>query len=82
VCARRAVLEPPHGQGRAFEIDLFAPQVNEFGRSEAASVGQKDHQRVTTALAVALGGLDQLVDLVVLEILARPMLGVFSASEA
>jgi hypothetical protein len=40
-------------------------------------VGQKDHQRITIAVAVGLGGLDQLVDLVVLEILARPQLSVF-----
>ena len=40
-------------------------------------IGQQDHQRITIAVAVTLGGLDQLVDLVVLEVLARPQLGIF-----
>jgi hypothetical protein len=49
VRARRAVLEPAHGQGRAFKIHLLPAQVDQLRRPEAMPVGQKDHQRITIA---------------------------------
>jgi hypothetical protein len=42
--------------------------------------GQKDHERIAVAIAVALGGFNPLVDLAVLEVVARPQLGIFQPS--
>ena len=61
---RGAVLGPPDVQGRGFEVDLLPAHVHHFGRSEAMPVGQKHHEGVTVAVAVGLGCLDKLLDLV------------------
>ena len=74
---RRAVLGPADVQGCGFEVDLLPAQVHHFGRSEAMPVGQKHHQRVALAVAVRLGRLDQLLDLVGSQVLAGAQLSVW-----
>ena len=69
-----AVLGPPDVQGCGFEVDLLPAHVHHFGGPEAVPVGQKHHECVAVAVAVGLGRLDQLLDLVGGQVLARAQL--------
>jgi hypothetical protein len=62
---RRAVLGPTDVQDGHFEVDLLPPtQVHDFRRSKAMPVGQKHHQGIAVAVAIGLGRLNELIDLV------------------
>ena len=71
---RGAVLGSADVQGCGFEVDLLPAQVHYLGRSQAMPVGQEHHQRVAMAIAVRLSRLDQLLDLIGREVLARAQL--------
>src|SRR6266849_6999712 len=57
--ARGAVLDPPHVEHRAIEVDLVPAQVTDLGRPQPVAEGHQDHGGIPVAVAVALGGLDQ-----------------------
>ena len=74
--ARRPILDPPHVEHCATEVDLVPAQVADFARPEPVPEGDQDHGRVPMAVAVGLGGLDQRLDLAGRQVLARAKLGV------
>jgi hypothetical protein len=76
---RRALLRPADGDGAAIEIDLIAAQVDQLGHAQAVAVGDQDHDGVPMAPPVALGGLDQLRDLSLGQVLAAPQLRIRTA---
>src|SRR5262249_35081141 len=49
-------------------------------RPQAMAEGQQDHRAVPMSLPIALGGLDELLDLVLVEVLPRPVFGVRSSA--
>jgi hypothetical protein len=61
--ARRAVLDPADVEQRAVEVDQVPTQIADLGGPEAVPVGEQDHGRVTMAVPVASGGLEQGLDL-------------------
>src|SRR5215471_2082388 len=74
--ARRPVLPPPHVQAGRLELDLFPPRVTDLGRSEPMTEGQEDHRPISVCLPITLGGLDQLLDLVLGEVFAGPIFSI------
>ena len=76
---RRALLDPADVQGGRPEVHLIPTQVDQLGRSQAVPVGHEDHGRVAVAPAVALGNLDEPLDLGLGEVLAGAQLGVGGA---
>src|SRR5258707_3966424 len=77
--ARRPVLDPPHVEHSAIEVDLVPAQVADLGRPEPMPEGDQDHARIAMAVAVGFGGLDQGFDLTKRQVLAGAKLGVRSA---
>jgi hypothetical protein len=57
-----------HGAG--LEGDRRPLQVAELGHSQAVTEADQDHGRITVSVAVALGDLDQALDLKLGEVLA------------
>jgi hypothetical protein len=54
----------------AIEVDLLPFEVGHLGGAEAVPVGQQHHECIAGAVAVVTGGLDQLLDLGVGQVLA------------
>ncbi len=77
--ARRPVLDPPHVEHSAIEVDLVPAQVADLGRPQPMPEGDQDHARIAMAVAVGFGGLDQGFDLTKRQVLAGAKLGVRSA---
>src|SRR5262245_18261410 len=76
--AGRAILAPADVQDGHLELDLLPAQVTELSRSQAMAEGQTEHRAVPMALPIALGGLDQKLDLVLGEVLAGAVVGIGS----
>ena len=62
--------------GIAPQLDLIPAQVNQFGGAQALPIGDQDHGRVTLTPAVALGCLQQALDLGLGQILASAQFSV------
>ena len=77
--ARRPVLDPPHVQHRAIEVDLVPAPIADFSCPEAVAESDQDHGRVPMTIPFGPGGLDQGVDLAGRQVLAGAKLGVRSA---
>ena len=60
----------------AAEVDLVPAQVANLRRPEPVPKGGQDHGRVSMAVSVGLGGLDQGVDFAGYQVLAGAQLGV------
>ena len=58
------------------KMHLVPAQVAQLRRPQAVPVGDQDHGGVAVAVAVGLGGLDQLLDLGLGQMLARAQLGI------
>jgi hypothetical protein len=71
-----ARLDSADVQGRGFEVELIPPQVDQFGGPQAMPIGDKDHNGVPVAVAVALRRRDQPLDLMLGEVFARPQVAV------
>jgi hypothetical protein len=65
-------------QAGSFEVDLVPAQIHDFSRSQAMSEGQEHHQSVTVTMPIALGRLDQPLDLVDGQMLPGAMLSIFA----
>jgi hypothetical protein len=63
VGARGAVLDPPHMQDGAIEVDLVPAQVAGLGGAQPVPEGHEDHGRVPVTVSVGLGCLDQGLEL-------------------
>ena len=59
------------------EFDLMPLQVAHLGSSEAVTIGDEDHRCIAMAVAIALGGFDQPLNLALGEV-AAPDCEVFS----
>jgi hypothetical protein len=70
--SRRAILGPTYAEGRGLERDLIRAEIAELSRPQAASECQEDHRRIAVAVTIALGRLDQLLDLREGEVFPRP----------
>ena len=70
---RRAALDPADVQRGAVEVDLIPAQVHQLAHPQAMAIGDQDHGGIAVAPAVALGGLDQLLDLGLGQVLAGPV---------
>src|SRR5262245_42941222 len=73
---RHPVLGPGDVEAAMCQVNLLPTQGSQFGRSEAMSVGQQDHGRITVTMAVGTGCLHQPFDLVLGQVLSGPILGV------
>jgi hypothetical protein len=65
-----AILGPADVQVTASEIDLGPLQAAQLRRAQTMSIRDQDHGGVAVAVAVALGGLDQALDLALVQMLA------------
>ena len=74
---RCALLDPADVQGGGGEI-LVPAQVHQLARPEAVAVGHQDHRAVPMAPAVRSGCFEQLLDLGLGQVLARPELGIWT----
>jgi hypothetical protein len=54
-----AVLDPPHMQDGAIEVDLVPAQVAGLGGAQPVPEGHEDHGRVPVPVPIGLGGFDQ-----------------------
>jgi hypothetical protein len=70
MCCRLTALGPANVHGAGLERDRRPWQVAQFGDAQAVAVADQDHGRVALAMAIALGRLDQAVDLELGEMLA------------
>jgi hypothetical protein len=70
------VLDSPHVQDRALEVDLVPAQVADLGGAQPVPEGHEDQGRVPVTVAVGLGGLDQGLDLAGRQVLPGPKFGV------
>jgi hypothetical protein len=71
-----AVLDPPHVQDGAVEVDLVPAQVTGLGGTQPVPEGHQDHGRVPVTVPVGLGRLDQGLDLAGRQVLPGPKLRV------
>jgi hypothetical protein len=58
----RSILDPANVQDRAREVDLLPPEIDHLPSAQPVPEGEEDHERVPLAPAIALRGLDQLLD--------------------
>jgi hypothetical protein len=70
MCCRLAALGPAHVHGAGLEGDRRPLQVAELRHAQTMPEADQDHGRIALAMAVALGRLDQSVDLKLGEVLA------------
>ena len=70
MCCRLTALGPANVHGAGLERDRRPWQVAQFGDAQAVAVADQDHGRVALAMAVALGRLDQALDLTLGQVLA------------
>ena len=70
------VLDPPHVQDGAVEVDLVPTQVAGLGGAQPMPEGQEEHGRVLVTVAVALGGFDKGLDFGRREVFAGAKFGV------
>ena len=68
----RAALGAPNVQFPGLEVDVIPTQGHKFAGSQAVAVGDQDGRGVPMAPAVFRRSLDQLFDLALGQILARP----------
>jgi hypothetical protein len=73
---RRATLHPPDMQPGLVEVHLAPTEVADFGRPQTMPVRNQDHRRITMAIAVALGRVEQLVNLGWCQVLTGAQFGV------
>jgi hypothetical protein len=71
-----ALLDPTDRQGGVVEVDLVPSQVHQLTDPKAVAVGHKDHGGVAVAVPVALGCVDQLLDLGPGQVFPCPQFGV------
>jgi hypothetical protein len=69
---RRAILDPTNVQDTLVEADLIPTKIDQFGRAEPVPESDHDHRRVTAALSIVLGRLDEALDLRRRQVLAGP----------
>ena len=62
------------------EVDAVPPQRDQLRRAQAVTVGKQDQGGVAVAVAIGAGGGDQLLDLSLGQVFARPELGVRPAA--
>ena len=77
--AGAALLDPADVQGGRGEVDLVPAQVRQFARPQTMAVGHKDHRGVPVAPSVALGGLEQPLDLGLRQVFAGAQVGIGTA---
>src|SRR5260370_15227324 len=53
------VLDPPHVQHCAIEVDLVPTQIADLSRPKPVAECEQDHRGVPMTVSVGLGGLDQ-----------------------
>ena len=68
--AWRPILDVPHVEHPAAEVNLVPAQVADLGRAEPVPESDEDHGRIPMAVAVGLGGLDRGFDLAGRQVLA------------
>ena len=73
---RRAILDPTNVQDRLIKVGLLPTKIDKLGRAEPVPESDQDHRRVTVAPPIALGRLDEALDLCRRQVLAGPQLSV------
>jgi hypothetical protein len=75
----RPILDPANVQDRAREVDLLPPEIDHLPSAQPVPEGEEDHERVPLAPAIALRGLDQLLDFRQGKVFSRSKCGVGQA---
>src|SRR5271165_3941576 len=73
------LLSPADVQGGRVEVDLIPAQVYKFAYPQAMPIGDQHHGVIAVAVAVALGGLKQLLDFGLGQVLTGPVFSVWLA---
>src|SRR6516225_5483271 len=73
---RSAILDPTNMQDCLIKVGLLPTKIDKLGRAEPVPESDQDHRRVTVALPVDLGRLDEALDLRRRQVLAGPQLPV------
>ena len=76
---RRPLLDAADVQGGGCEVDLLPSEIDQLAGPKAVAVGDKQHRGVAVAIAIALRGGEELVDLGLGEVLTRAQLAIWSA---
>ena len=71
---RRAILDPTNVQDCLIKVGLLPTKIDKLGRAEPVPESDQDHRRVTVALPIVLGRLDEALDLCRRQVLAGPQL--------
>jgi hypothetical protein len=69
--ARRPVLGPANVDGRGIEVNLLPAKINQLTDAQRMPEGHEDQHSVTDRIAAVAGGVDQLGNLGLGQILAR-----------
>ena len=69
---RSAILDPTNVQDRLIEVGLLPTKIDKLGRAEPVPESDQNHHRVTVALPIVLGRLDEPLDLRWRQMLAGP----------
>ena len=72
MCGRRAILDPTNMQDCLIKVGLLPTKIDELGRAETMPESDQDHRRVTVALPIVLGRLDEALDLCRRQVLTGP----------
>jgi hypothetical protein len=67
-----AILHPANVQDRLIKVGLLPTKIDKLRRAQPVSESDQDHRRVTVALPIVLGHLDEALDLSRRQVLAGP----------
>ena len=69
---RSAILDPTNVQDRLIKVGLLPTKIDKLGRAKPVPESDQDHRRVTVALPIVLGRLDEALDLRRRQVLPGP----------
>ena len=75
-----AVLRAAHVDLGMREVDMVPAQIDQLLRAQAVAIRDQDHSRVAMTMPIVPGRLDELLDLVGRQVLARPKFNIALAA--
>jgi hypothetical protein len=68
----RAILDPTNVQDSLIKVSLLPTKIDKLGRAEPVPESDQDHRRISVALPIVFGRLNEALDLCRRQVLAGP----------